>query len=282
MLIYKTLFEVQVYHDYFLDNGAKKFDSMTPQEKQAQLERYNVSDYLEIIPTPETQQLLVNQRMRLILQSDGFKVVVSTEPGLPTKPVIPLSDAAQMTFAVKIKDTYFNNYTDLELATNRVYLFTNTPQASMPLIPVISNPFTDADLINSTYLASPALTAELLEAFPLEARVGLLGIFTFRMKADATKYDIISGGLIKNPYEAFRIHFVNMKRFWKYKRQNSEPFYTKVKQPLVKNGFIELASDDYIPEQDPITGQYYPNANVLSIEKEKVGEEEVIYSVIFI
>lgn len=301
MIRYSTLFEVFVYHDYFLDNGAEKFNSMSNPEKLVQLSRYNLGDYIEILPTRETQVLLKNHRMNLVQQSDGFKVVVSTAPNGYT-PVIPIDGGLELRFCARIRDSYFENYTDLNLATvpNRIFLFANkrpsTESGSFPLIPVnYSNDESlppDPDLVGNNYLATEATTTALLQSLPLEERAGLVGMFTIRMKTGDSKYDVLDAqdnikhddeGIRHDVYEKFAIRFQNKKCIWKYKKPNGSVFFTVEEQPLVKYGFIELDPEtDLNPAQTPVPGQHFPNAGVLSFEKAFVSGGEAICSVIFI
>lgn len=297
---YKTLFEVNLYHDYFLDNGIDKFAAMYEEQRLVQLARYNVLDFLEIVPTLETQHKIVNQRMRLIKQPGGFRIMVSVEanPALPLLPTIPISDSFELRFMVKIKDEFFANYTDLPFESNRTYLFTNTsPYSGFPLIPLMpaSEPTPDPlpdppnpptlPNIDDTFLANQDETEELLNNISLAEQIGLLGIFKITITNGSTDYDILTSDKeIKNDFVTFLVHILNLKRFWKYKKsQTNQVFKTKIKQPLVKYGYIELEGSDFNPEQQepeppPNTPYCYPNADVISIEKDGAD----IYSVIFI
>lgn len=290
---YKTLFEVNLYHDYFLDNGIDKFAAMYEEERLLQLGRYHLSEFLEIVPTQETRQKLVNQRMRLINQPGGFRVMVSVEAG-PAFPVIPISASFQLQFLVKIKDEFFANYTDLPFDAKKIYLFTNTlPYADFPLMPLMPAPEPMPDPlpdppapptlpnIDGTFLASEAKTINLLNDLPLVERIGLLGMFDVTITSGDTTYDILSAGKeVKNNHVIFLVHILNLKRYWKYKKnKTNQVFKTINKQPLVKYGYIELEGTDFVPTQTPDPNTYsYPNADVISIEEDGAD----IYSVIFI
>ncbi len=131
---YKTLFNINIHHGYFLDNGQKKFltsnnnNAMSDDEKKEALRNYDVSKYLEVTPTKNTQAILKNYRMLIKGDNQGFRVLAST---LETeqdkfKPIIRLEDELTLTFQLKAIDPYFYNYTQSTALTNdRMYLFTN-------------------------------------------------------------------------------------------------------------------------------------------------------------
>lgn len=310
MTLYNTLFEVRVHHDYFLDNGAEKFTSMDPAEQLVQLSRYSLSDYIEIVPTRETQEFLKNHRMKMVQMNDRLRVVASTGPEKYI-PVIPIDGGSELRFCIRIRDSYLSNYTDLEIGKvpGRIFLFTNqTPSTEpvteenpvpFPLIPVIfsdeylptppgnEDPLPpDPDLVGNSFLATEQTTAELLKTISPEERNGLLGMFSILMKTDDVKYDVLDeNNYIKHRkgHEEFGIRFQNVKRFWKYKRSDGSFFFTVEEQPLVKYGFIELnPATEFTPPQTKVNGQYYPNAGVLSFEEAEVDGIEAICSVIFI
>jgi hypothetical protein len=139
--------------------------------------------------------------------------------------------------------------------------------------------------IDDTFLANQDETEELLKDISLAEQTGLLGLFKITITNGSTDYDILTADKeIKNDFVTFLVHILNLKRFWKYKKINTnEVFVTNNKQPLVKYGYIELEGSDFNPVQippdlSPNPPYCYPNADVISIEKDGAD----IYSVIFI
>lgn len=133
---YKTLFNINIHHGYFLDNGQKKFltsnnnNAMSDDEKKIALQNYDFSKYLEVTPTKSTQVILKNHRMLVKGDNQGFRVLVSTleEEDEQDKfiPIIKLDEELTLTFQLKAIDPYFYNYTQSTALTNdRMYLFTN-------------------------------------------------------------------------------------------------------------------------------------------------------------
>ncbi len=125
--IYKRLFEIRFFHDYYLgDEQGDSFYAPGSKQKlwlQAALEsgRYNVGNFLEITPTPETKELIRNQRMRMVPTPMGFFVGLEVKQeelingNKFFKPFIPLSDDAPLAFSLKIKNELFFNYTNFPL-----------------------------------------------------------------------------------------------------------------------------------------------------------------------
>ena len=134
---YKTLFNINIHHGYFLDNGQEKFltsnnNGMSPEAKKEALQNYNFSKYLEISPTKSTQVILKNYRLLIKGDNQGFRVLVSTLEEVQDKfaPIIKLEDELTLTFQLKATDPYFYNYTQsTQLTNDRMYLFTNKKPA---------------------------------------------------------------------------------------------------------------------------------------------------------
>jgi hypothetical protein len=134
---YKTLFNINIHHGYFLDNGQEKFltsnnNGMSEEDKKEALRNYNVSKYLQVTPTKSTQVILKNHRLLIKGDNQGFRILVSTleEPQNKFAPIIKLEDELTLTFQLKATDPYFYNYTQSTALTNdRMYLFTNKKPA---------------------------------------------------------------------------------------------------------------------------------------------------------
>jgi hypothetical protein len=124
--IYKRLFEIRIFHDYYLgDEDGDSFFAVGSKQKlrlQAALEsgRYNVGNFLEIAPTPETRELIRNQRMRMVSTPMGFFIGLEVRQEEENgdkfyKPFIALDDDAPLAFSLKLKNELFFNFTNFPL-----------------------------------------------------------------------------------------------------------------------------------------------------------------------
>lgn len=124
--IYKRLFEVRIFHDYFLSKAdGTPFSAMKDPEQKAFLEgmlalrRYDVQRFLKIEPSLEMKAVLNDYRMRMIPTTLGFfiglEVKQSQNAGTLYEPFIALNGKVSMTFLLKPNDELFYNYTNLTL-----------------------------------------------------------------------------------------------------------------------------------------------------------------------
>ncbi|AUC16931.1 hypothetical protein BTO06_18040 [Tenacibaculum sp. SZ-18] len=150
-MVYKTLFNIDVLHAYFLDRGEKKYhaanasDELSDKEKNELIRSYNLFDFIEVVPNKRTKILAKNHRILIRNHSKGLRVLtsslkVNSEEGNNTveryNPIIELSDDTTFTFFIKIKDRFFLNYSDItDKKNNRLYLLTNVSSS-------VSNLFT--------------------------------------------------------------------------------------------------------------------------------------------
>lgn len=111
---YKTLFDVLIYHHYFLDDGATDFESMPPDEQQSQLRRYHLTDFLAIRPSVDSQKSLKNHRLIFKNTETGFTVVASADMQNPDKAAIDVNNL-ELTFFLTRKDMFFDNYSLIAL-----------------------------------------------------------------------------------------------------------------------------------------------------------------------
>ncbi len=296
---YKTLFEVQILHEFFLNNGTEAFDEMNPAKQQERLRNYVYRNFLEVIPTAGTRKVLQNQRMLLRTSNDGFSVVVTTHFPEPDEfvPVIDIADDLELRFLVKVHDPQFENYTDLEIVKKEIFLFANAKPAGIGEMEYIPLKGTGSPLITNAFRMDEGDSADLLKNIPDPEAIGTFGLFVFRMKSDVemeagseTPYDITApGGLVRETPRQFVIEFANRSTIWKYYYTNT-PYYAETTgtHPLTRNGFINITvsnldfkkSDPNAPDPDPANFQdyHYPGPDVRNLEK----EDDQYYSAIFI
>jgi len=179
-MYYKSLFQINIHHGYFLDKGEEKYekvevsdDEMSPEDKDEAIKEYNVSEYLKITPSDFTKTQFRNYRMMMRPSASGFRVLVNTlerKIGETKRyqPIIPLEDTMYLTFEVQATDPYFYNYSDVfDLSNNRMYLFTNVEPAGQDaeFEQLFEN---DGGFIDDRFLLQEAGTREVIKAIALE------------------------------------------------------------------------------------------------------------------
>jgi hypothetical protein len=116
---YQRLFEVQVLHHYWLDDGAMMFDSLSSADRTERLLRYDVRRLLTIEPTPATAQLLAG--LRCVSRSTALGIVV----GAPSGEAIP--DDVELEYTMSVVDPAFASYTALTLRPQTLHTLQHTP-----------------------------------------------------------------------------------------------------------------------------------------------------------
>ena len=126
-MVYETLFNINLLHAYFLDNGDKKYhaadvnDELSTSEKEEALTNYKLSECIEIHPNKKTKDIAKNYKLLIRNHPAGIRVLASTlqvneDDGGSVKerysPLIELEDDLVLTFYIKATDSYFENYTD--------------------------------------------------------------------------------------------------------------------------------------------------------------------------
>lgn len=292
---YKTLFEILIHHDYALNLGEEIFDEMPAADKSVQLSRYDFSSIVEVIPTSETVKLLKNQRWILRTNNEGIRIMAAVTAD-PKEPFIPISDNLALSFVMRVKDSYFSNFTDLALDSKRMLLFTNfKPVHEIPDPDPDPDPFSYISLssesgdVTDNYKVSELSTKMLTEDLPDPEKIGLIGMFTIRMKGDpVANRDVVEtvddiNYLREAAKTTFRIQFKNTHSFWRYYKKSVFLADTVHKWPLTKYGFITInPGTELLPPQLVQENYAYPNPGVSSIEKIGTVPDHQFYSVIFI
>ena len=111
---YKKLFEVQIWHHYFLNNGNTHYEDMSADDQLKMLRQYDVRNIFYLLPTKDTIQNLNDNRLKLIDTSTGFIVVTPTSPSDPSNPAVDLK-SGKFIFALYPRDHKFLNFTNLPL-----------------------------------------------------------------------------------------------------------------------------------------------------------------------
>ena len=289
---YRTLFELHVLHEYYLNSGPDPFRDMNPEQQQLMFKNYAFNGFLRVIPTTQTRQVLNNQKLMVRSDQRGLQIVAnieSTAPGNPANPLIPLADDLELHFLVKIGDPAFEIYTDLTLVKNELFWFSNIQPpgiVNFPYIPTSSAP----EFISDGYRLDLAKSQEVaaLLGITREEQIGLLGIITLRMHGDE---DNITDGSDKVPATPvrFELEFANRSTIWKYYFQNSDYYAeTTSPKPLTRNGYVEIDpgqlelgnKNPAIPPEEydfDLTPYYYPAPDVRKTELVAGNLYSVIY-----
>ena len=128
---YTRLFTVRIMHGYFLNQGNTDFMTLAESEQLKTELTYNVSDFMHVVPSASTKELMKNRGMVFRMEPKGFLVGIKIDQEAKEsgqlKAFIPLEDEVRLRFFIQIKDPYFFNYSNLSLtnSSNKVYRFHN-------------------------------------------------------------------------------------------------------------------------------------------------------------
>lgn len=156
--MYKTLFNINIYHSYFLDEGERTFFELnggnngviplTDEEKKRLEEQYDISNFLSIQPTKETKKSLKNHRLLLRNHKKGIRIVSETLEVIAEEgnqevnrysPIITLSDSLTLTFYLKVDHPYFENFSNIiEKKEQQLYYLSNKSSSAINLFETIS------------------------------------------------------------------------------------------------------------------------------------------------
>lgn len=141
-LVFKKLLEVKILHDYYLKGLDEKKFSVWPSN-------YNILYDIEIIPTVECARLLNDHQIVFKPGPRGFSLYIRvTKSDLSDnefRTFIYLSSDVKLTFLIRIKNSFFSNYTNLRLTGegNYLYYFSNLSDNVISNIPFLTKPLMD-------------------------------------------------------------------------------------------------------------------------------------------
>lgn len=104
---YRKLFEVRLFHHYWLDDGATLFDRLLAKQQERALLAYDVGTFLKIEPTAATEKALKTFGALWRMTKTGFIVAAPGDAVLPAQTVLDWS--------LTVIDPEFFNYTALTL-----------------------------------------------------------------------------------------------------------------------------------------------------------------------
>ncbi|MDQ8198963.1 hypothetical protein QEH56_12425 [Pelagicoccus enzymogenes] len=126
-IAYRPLLAAKIEHDYFRDLGNKEFESLPLDLQNRQRSKYQLSDYISILPTSETAALLQRHRCRIHPSSDQLLILASTtEENGKHRPERPLPDQATLYFTVHLRSTAFLSQANVpEIGQGQGLFFSN-------------------------------------------------------------------------------------------------------------------------------------------------------------
>ncbi|MAP80905.1 MAG: hypothetical protein CL526_07430 [Aequorivita sp.] len=278
---YRPLFNLNVYHHYFLDDGNNAFDSSLSL-KENQLNKYNFQDFFKIIPSKKTQEIFTANRIIYKILPAGFTIYVKAEETAPNsgtyKPFVNLPQTTVFTFLVYVKDSLFENYSTVNSIPQIPYFFSNKKPDSEG----VSFKYIDLETTTlpiSNFTISETSFTEISPAFSEKEKLGLFGIISLEMSGDDTlPFDgnprnilNLSGTIPANP-KTFKIQIKNRKTIWNYRNAvNSNLLHSTAptELPLAKNGIIGYSFD----------GIERPSATPTQLIFEKDGSGNVIKTI---
>ncbi|QDH80423.1 hypothetical protein FKX85_15790 [Echinicola soli] len=267
--LYRPVFKLSIYHNYFLNDGEVQFSNMTDNEKESQLKNYNWQDFMNITPTARTKDMLNGQLMIFKSFPNQLLVVVKVSPDDDRTPYVSLAGDQQLIFKLSITDPFFDNYTNLERA-GALFYFSNK-ELMLPESHNFNTIHTSNQqaTVTSRYLFDGENKGHLLEFLDKDESINTDGILHVYMQGDHTnKSPIINDGRIKNNLPHFKIHFDNQKTTWKYIHLR-DGFETETKQewPLTRFGYIPMdkPSDFKSPPAD-LDKYNFPNPSPQQIK----------------
>lgn len=193
MTRYAVLFEVEIWHDYHLNRGDQIYEALALEQQAQVMAQYASADFLNVIPTLATSRTLAGQQLLFKSTATGFLVAAKLDLTSPTpRPFIPLSADFRLTFALRITDPYFFNYTALSAEMLPFHWLSNEAGNAVAGLAFLSAPVP---------LSNPdrAYLADELYSEPVGGRINL-----FRARRDTGPVAIpISGDWERIPADTF-------------------------------------------------------------------------------
>jgi hypothetical protein len=286
-VVYKKLFKIELLHNYFLNQGTKKFVEMSDSEKSKQLADYNINNIMSVFPSQETAGLLKGHNLLYKITNNGFYILSKANSDDNRKPMTGLDGDLYLTFLMKIKDPLFYNYTELKLdkAGILIYISNRKPDTETDSFPKLRNS-NEVLNINESLNPSDRGIDKIREEMRNEDLSNLFGIIRIFIKGDTGTQNILdSQGRFADTVPFFRLLFKNRSTTWRYifsKEQqvsivdnvkiedgDSKRLVTKNSYPLTSKGFISLK----------LNGMELPNPGVYLIKPDL--STNTIYSEIF-
>lgn len=258
---YSQLVHVEVLHQYYLDQGETSWQSMSEEGKARQLDTFNLSNFLQIIPSMKTVRELAGHQLVFKRNATGFSVWTKLSPNGDNHPFVELDDKLALTFLLRQTDPFFYNYTDLLLADARsLYYFSNQRSVTeAQLFPYIRKSGGNSAVTAQFIISGEGRKNELVQLSTAE-QSNLFGIIRLYMKGANSSLNLTqTQGRIADVAPGFELQFRNRKTLWRYNFRsdqqvhsnddvrkesgNARVLVTKSEYPLTKTGFIPVHLD---------------------------------------
>ncbi|MCI5209170.1 MAG: hypothetical protein D3910_10335 [Candidatus Electrothrix sp. ATG2] len=117
---YTPLFEIQLLHHYWLDEGATLFDSLSGDQQIERLRSYDCRRFFVIEPTAGTAKTLSGLGCVYKKTALGCAVAVPEN--------VTVSAETALEFVVTVRDPALFNYTTLTLRSQKIYEMYHQPE----------------------------------------------------------------------------------------------------------------------------------------------------------
>jgi len=251
---YMPLFHLNIFHKYFLNDGITDFDN-TPQLKEEQLRKYNLSNFLHVIPSEKTTKELKGRKLLFKPTDSGVTIYVMAEETAPNSGIFTPKRTLDQDFSIDllfyIKDSLFENYSIVSAVNDIPFYFTNKKPATEIV------PYDYIDTSGTTLIENFTITettySEISKRLAPKEMLQLFGIVSLEMSGDDTfpidgfERNIIetNGNLVAITPE-FKIQFENRSTIWNYRNTEDDTLLNTSdpqELPLVKNGIVVYSFD---------------------------------------
>ncbi|HUQ10056.1 MAG TPA: hypothetical protein VM146_07045 [Steroidobacteraceae bacterium] len=141
MIRYRRCFQVDISHDYFLSRGEVVWEAQNDTMRAALTREHSVGRYLEIFPDAATEATLRGHRMLFRVTETGFLVAVRLDESAPDiRPAVAPGPEFALTFALRLRDARFANYTELGPVGDGFHLFGNDSANRVAGVNYLSRP----------------------------------------------------------------------------------------------------------------------------------------------
>lgn len=243
---YRKLCTVNLYHQYFLNDGRDIFDRVNfPYLKAEQLEKYDFQSFMRIVPSDRTKKMCSGQKIVIKESRSGFTLWVqaseTTNNGI-YKPKVNFAQTETLHFLLYATDPLFENYSTVIAFPNIPFFFSNKkPLTELGTFSLIN---IEADIPQTPveeYVITPLTYKRISKTLTTAERKGLFGIISLSVKASIVTSSLLdTNGLTQASPAIFKVQLRHRETFWSYFNAKNGEFIHKspTPLPLVKNGIV--------------------------------------------
>ena len=238
---YKSIFNLNIMHHYFLDNGELAFINTKAPEV---FSGHNVNNYLHLTPSMATEKRLTSNQLFFKTTTSGATCLVSTKSYTDLTPKVDLSNAT-LDFLMYVKDPLFGKYTEHSGGIKDIYYFSNHTDGIASLINNKINDLSataaalnDYKVIEESTQNKDSKYEKIMATLTPKEQVGLFGIVSVKLST------LLNAAKVPTSPKEFKIVFQNKKTNWVYvdkdgtekERSKQYPFVKRGKIKIIKNG----------------------------------------------